>query len=236
MERSAAVQVGLSYKRFVRVLVVEDEARLAQQLASALGDAGYAVDRAADGERADFLGQTERYDAVVLDLGLPKMDGLTVLRHWRDAGLSMPVLILTARGTWHEKVQGIDGGADDYVAKPFRIEEVLARLRALIRRASGQVAPELRCGGLVLDPRAAKVTVDDVTVKLTSHEFRVLSYLMHQRGRVVSQAELTEHIYAQSVDRDSNTVEVFIARLRRKLGGSYIETVRGLGYRIEAEP
>ena len=219
----------------MRVLVVEDEARLSAQLAAALGDAGYAVDCAADGERADFLGQTERYDAVVLDLGLPQVDGLAVLRRWRDAGIAVPVLVLTARGSWSEKVQGIDGGADDYVAKPFRIEEVLARLRALIRRSSGQVTPELRCGGLLLDPRVAKVTVDGVAVKLTSHEFRVLSYLMHQRGRVVSQAELTEHIYAQNADRDSNTVEVFIARLRRKLGGSYIETVRGLGYRIEAE-
>jgi two-component system OmpR family response regulator len=219
----------------MRVLVVEDETRLSRQLAAALTDAGYAVDCAEDGERADFLGQTERYDAIVLDLGLPKVDGLTVLRRWRDGGLAVPVLVLTARGSWHEKVQGIDGGADDYVAKPFRMEEVLARLRALIRRASGQVTPELRCGALALDPRVAKVTVDETVVKLTSHEFRVLSYLMHQRGRVVSQAELTEHIYAQNADRDSNTVEVFIARLRRKLGGRYIETVRGLGYRVESE-
>jgi two-component system OmpR family response regulator len=218
----------------MRVLVVEDEALLSRQLATALGQAGYAVDCAADGERADFLGQTERYDAVVLDLGLPKVDGLAVLRRWREAGLAVPVLILTARGSWHEKVQGIDGGADDYMAKPFRIEEVLARLRALIRRASGQIAPELRCGALALDPRLAKVTVDGVPVKLTSHEFRVLSYLMHHRGRVVSQTELTEHIYAQNFDRDSNTVEVFVARLRRKLGASVIETVRGLGYRVEA--
>ena len=217
----------------MRVLVVEDEAQLSEQLAAALGQAGYAVDCAGDGERAEFLGQTERYDAVVLDLGLPRIDGLTVLRRWREAGLSMPVLILTARESWHEKVQGIDGGADDYMAKPFRIEEVLARLRALIRRASGQLTPELRCGGLVLDARVARVTVDGAPVKLTSHEYRVLSYLMHQRGRVVSQGELTEHIYAQSADRDSNTVEVFIARLRRKLGGSFIETVRGLGYRVE---
>ena len=219
----------------MRVLVAEDEAQLARQLATALGEAGYAVDCAADGECADFLGQTEAYDAVVLDLGLPKLDGLTVLRRWREAGIATPVLVLTARGSWHEKVQGIDGGADDYVAKPFSMEEVLARLRALIRRASGQVTPELRCGALTLDPRVARVTVNGAAVKLTGHEFRVLSYLMHQRGRVVSQAELTEHIYAQSADRDSNTVEVFIARLRRKLGGTFIETVRGLGYRIEAE-
>ena len=220
----------------MRVLVVEDEALLAQQLADALGAAGYAVDCAADGERADFLGQTEVYDAVVLDLGLPKVDGLTVLRRWREAGVAVPVLVLTARGSWHEKVQGIDGGADDYVAKPFRIEEVLARLRALIRRASGQVQPELRCGPVALDPRAARVTVNGVAVRLTSHEFRVLSYLMHHRGRIVSQSELTEHIYAQGADRDSNTVEVFVARLRRKVGASFIETVRGLGYQIEGAP
>src|SRR4051794_40391535 len=220
----------------MRVLVVEDEALLARQLASALTDAGYAVDCAADGDRGDFLGQTEQYDAVVLDLGLPKVDGLTVLRRWRNAGIFVPVLVLTARGSWHEKVQGIDGGADDYVAKPFRMEELLARIRALIRRSSGVAQTELRCGGLALDARGARVTVDGVPVKVTSHEFRVLSYLMHHRGRVVSQAELVEHIYAQNFDRDSNTVEVFVARLRRKLGASYIETVRGLGYRMEETP
>jgi two-component system OmpR family response regulator len=240
MSRSASIQDVISYKektgRFlVRVLVVEDEASLSEQLASALGDAGYAVDCAADGERADFLGQTERYDAVVLDLGLPRVDGLTVLRRWRDAGLAMPVVVLTARGSWHEKVQGIDSGADDYLSKPFRMEELLARLRALIRRASGQVTPSLRAGAVALDPRLSKVTLEGRPVKLTSHEFRVLSYLMHHRGRIVSQAELTEHIYAQSFDRDSNTVEVFIARLRRKLGASVIETIRGLGYRIGAD-
>jgi two-component system, OmpR family, response regulator len=217
----------------VRILIVEDEGALSRQLATALKDAGYAVDSAADGERADFLAQTERYDAILLDLGLPKVDGLTLLGRWRDAGIDVPVLVLTARGSWHEKVQGIDGGADDYVAKPFRMEEVLARLRALIRRASGQVTTELRCGALALDPRAARVTVNGAPVKLTSHEFRVLSYLMHHRGRVVPQSELTDHIYAEGSDRDSNTVEVFIGRLRRKLGSSYIETVRGMGYRLE---
>lgn len=219
----------------MRVLVVEDEARLAEQLAHACAEAGYAVDRAADGERADFLAQTEEYDAIILDLGLPGVDGLTLLRRWRDSGMTAPVLILTARGSWHETVQGIDGGADDYVAKPFRMEEVLARLRALIRRAAGQTSTTLRAGPVVLDTRLARVTVGGVPVKVTSHEFRVLSYLMHHRERVVSQAELTEHIYAQTFDRDSNTVEVFIARLRRKLGASFIETVRGLGYRV-SEP
>jgi two-component system, OmpR family, response regulator len=216
----------------MRVLVVEDESSLSKQLARALSEAGYAVDCAADGEKADFLVRTEGYDAMVLDLGLPKIDGLTILRGWRSSGLTVPVLVLTARGSWHEKVQGIDEGADDYVSKPFRMEEVLARLRALIRRSSGQVQPAISCGAVTLDPRLTRVTRDGVAVKLTSHEFRVLSYLMHHRTRVVSQSELTEHIYAQDFDRDSNTVEVFIARLRRKLGAAVIETVRGLGYRI----
>jgi two-component system OmpR family response regulator len=218
----------------MRILIAEDESRLSKQLATAIGDAGYAVDTAADGERAEFLGQTEQYDAIVLDLGLPKVDGLTVLRRWRASGVSAPVLILTARDSWHEKVQGIDGGADDYVTKPFQIDEVLARLRALIRRSSGQLAPELRCGDIALNPRLAKVTLNGAPVKLTSHEYRVLSYLMHHQSRVVSQGELAEHIYAHDADRDSNTVEVFIARLRRKLGASAIETVRGLGYRMES--
>ena len=219
----------------MRVLVVEDEAKLAKQLSGALAHAGYAVDCAGDGERADFLCQTEHYDAAVLDLGLPKIDGLTLLRRWRDAGLTLPVLVLTARGSWHERVQGIDGGADDYVGKPFRMEEVLARLRGLIRRASGQMSPELRCGAIALEPRTSRVTLDGETVRLTAHEFRVLSYLMHHRGRIVSQSELTEHVYAQDHDRDSNTIEVFIGRLRRKLGNDAIETVRGLGYRMRED-
>ena len=216
----------------MRLLVVEDEPAIAGQLADALGAAGYAVDRAADGEQADFLARTESYDAVILDLGLPRVDGLTLLRAWRESGLALPVLVLTARGSWHETVEGIDGGADDYVSKPFRMEEVLARVRALIRRASGQVQPALRCGAVTLDPRMARVTRDGIPVRLTSHEYRVLAYLMHHRDRVVSQSELMEHIYAQDFDRESNTVEVFIARLRRKLGASLIETVRGLGYRL----
>ena len=193
------------------------------------------MDSAIDGDRADFLAQTEKYDAIVLDLGLPKVDGLTILRRWREAGIATPVLILTARASWTDKVRGIDSGADDYVAKPFKMEEVLARLRALIRRASGQINPELRCGAVVLDSSAAKVTVEGKTIRLTSHEFRVLSYLMHHHTRVVSQSELTEHIYSQGFDRDSNTVEVFIARLRRKVGASFIKTVRGLGYQIQED-
>lgn len=214
--------------------MVEDEPALLHQLQRAVTEAGYAVDTASDGERADFAVRTESYDAVLLDLGLPRIDGLTLLRGWRAAGVAVPVLVLTARGSWHETVEGIDTGADDYVAKPFRIEEVLARLRGLIRRAAGRPQQLLHCGGVTLDPRQARVTRDGVPVKLTSHEFRVLSYLMHHRDRVVSQGELTEHIYAQDADRDSNTVEVFVARLRRKLGSSLIETVRGLGYRVGA--
>ena len=217
----------------MRVLVVEDETALAQRLTSALGAAGYVVDCAADGARADFLATTEQYDAVVLDLGLPKVDGLTLLRRWRGAGLLVPVLVLTARGSWHERVIGIDGGADDYVTKPFEMEELLARVRALIRRAGGQAASVVQCGAVVLDARAARATVNGAPVHLTAHEFRVLSYLMHHRGRVVSQSELLDHIYARDDDRDSNTVEVFIARLRKKLGAGSIATVRGLGYRME---
>jgi two-component system OmpR family response regulator len=216
----------------MKVLVVEDESALSTQLASSLGAAGYAVDCAADGERGDFLARTEEYDVVILDLGLPRIDGLTLLRGWRASGLHVPVLVLTARGSWHEKVIGIDEGADDYVGKPFRMEEVLARVRGLIRRASGQASPALRCGAVTVEPRTARVCRDGVEVKLTGHEFRVLSYLMHHRARVVSQSELTEHIYALDAERDSNTVEVFIARLRRKLGANVIETVRGLGYKV----
>lgn len=219
----------------MRVLVVEDEAVLSRQLAAALRLAGYAVDCAADGERADFLGQTERYDAVVLDLGLPKIDGLTVLRRWRDAGLMVPVLVLTARASWHEKVQGIDSGADDYLSKPFRLEELLARLRGLIRRASRLPGSEIQCGPVAMDSRTGRVTRDGAVVKLTALELRVLSYLMHHRGRAVPQSELTEHIYSIDSDRDSNTVEVFVARLRRKLGADVIETVRGLGYRVRSQ-
>jgi two-component system OmpR family response regulator len=216
----------------MRLLVVEDEPRLAGHLADALRAAGYAVDVAGDGERADDLARSEGYDAVVLDLGLPGIDGLTLLARWREDGLRLPVLVLTARASWHEKVQGIDGGADDYLGKPFQMEEVVARIRGLIRRAAGHAAAELRSGALAVDTRLARVTRDGVAVRLTSLEFRVVAYLMHHRERVVSQAELTEHVYAQSFDRDSNTIEVFVARLRKKLGPAAIETVRGLGYRI----
>ena len=216
----------------MRVLIVEDEPTIASQLAAALGQAGYAVDCADNGVDALALGGSEPVDAVILDLGLPRIDGLTVLKKWRAAGRTMPVLILTARDNWHEKVAGIDAGADDYLAKPFHMEELLARLRALIRRAGGHASAELACGELRLDTRAGRVSVGDVPLTLTSHEYRVLDYLMHHPGQLVSRSDLIEHIYAQDFDRDSNTVEVFIARLRKKLPEGAIETVRGLGYRL----
>ena len=217
----------------MRLLVVEDELRLAADLKEALEAAGYAVDVAHDGAAADFCVETERYDAVILDLGLPQIDGLTLLGRWRRTGKTMPVLVLTARSSWHEKVEGIDAGADDYVAKPFHVEEVIARLRALIRRATGHAETELRCGRVTLHVSRARAAVDNVPVALTSHEFRILSYLMHHSGRVVGQSELIEHVYAQSFDRDSNTLEVFVSRIRRKLGVDCIRTVRGLGYCLE---
>lgn len=217
----------------MRVLIVEDEPALNRQLSAALQDAGYVVDAAADGEDGHFLGDTEPYDAVVLDLGLPKRDGLSVLRQWRNDGRAMPVLILTARDSWHEKVEGIDAGADDYLAKPFQMEELLARVRALIRRSAGHASAQLTCGPVALDTRSGRVTVDGAPVSLTSHEQLVLSYMMHHPGKVISRTELTEHVYAQDFDRDSNTIEVFVGRLRKKLGLSLITTVRGQGYRLD---
>lgn len=218
----------------MRILVVEDDPTLAAQVATALATAGYAVDRSTDGEEAEFLGATGPFDAVVLDLGLPKIDGLTVLRRWRQAQNNVPVLILTARSSWTEKVEGINAGADDYLAKPFHMEEMLARLRALIRRSAGIASAELTCGPIRLDTRSGRVDVDGTRVALTAHEYKILAYLMHRPDAVVSRSELTEHLYAQDFDRDSNTIEVFVARLRRKLGGTAIETVRGLGYRLRA--
>ncbi|MFZ3261776.1 MAG: response regulator transcription factor [Thiobacillus sp.] len=216
----------------MRILVVEDEPTLAAQLAEGVREAGYAVDVAHNGLDAHFMGDTEPFDAVVLDLGLPQMDGITVLKKWRAAGRTMPVLILTARDNWHEKVAGIDAGADDYLTKPFHMEELLARLRALIRRAGGHARAELVCGPVTLDTRNNRVTVEGRALTLTSHEYRVLAYLMHHAGEVVSRSDLVEHIYAQDFDRDSNTVEVFIGRLRKKLPPGLIETVRGMGYRL----
>jgi len=216
----------------MRLLVVEDDRDLNRQLREALEGAGYVVDSALDGEEGHHLGDTEPYDAVILDLGLPQKDGLSVLEDWRREGRTMPVLVLTARDRWSDKVAGIDAGADDYVAKPFHMEEVLARVRALVRRSAGSATNDFRCGPVHLDARASRVTVDGQPVRLTSHEYRVLAYLMHHQGRVVSRTELTEHLYDQDFDRDSNTIEVFIGRLRKKLKADVIETVRGLGYRV----
>jgi two-component system OmpR family response regulator len=221
----------------MRILVVEDDKNLNRQLCDALTETGYVVDRAYDGEEGHFLGDTEPYDAVILDIGLPEMDGITVVEKWREDGKKMPVLMLTARDRWSDKVAGIDAGADDYVAKPFHIEEVLARVRALIRRAAGHASSELVCGPLKLDTKASKAEVDGMHLKLTSHEFRLLAYLMHHMGEVVSRTELVEHLYDQDFDRDSNTVEVFVGRLRKKMGVDLIETVRGMGYRMrEPQP
>jgi two-component system OmpR family response regulator len=216
----------------MRLLLVEDEPTLRAQLCSTLQAAGYVVDAVDNGRDAHFLGETENFDAVVLDLGLPLLDGLSVLKRWRHTGRTMPVLILTARDSWHEKVTGIDAGADDYVSKPFHTEELLARLRALIRRANGQSSAVLQCGALLLDTRSGKVSYYAKPVHVTSHEYKVLEYLMYQPDKVISRTELTEHIYTQDFDRDSNTIEVFVGRLRKKLPGLLIETVRGMGYRL----
>ncbi|TCL76184.1 response regulator transcription factor [Rhizobium sp. BK251] len=218
----------------MRILVVEDDLNLNRQLTETLKEAGYVVDQAFDGEEGHFLGDTEPYDAIILDIGLPEMDGITALEKWRSAGRTTPVLILTARDRWSDKVAGIDAGADDYVAKPFHVEEVLARIRALIRRAAGHASSEITCGPVRLDTKSSKAMVNGKALKLTSHEYRLLSYLMHHMGEVVSRTELVEHLYDQDFDRDSNTIEVFIGRLRKKMGVDLIETVRGLGYRIQA--
>jgi len=214
----------------MRLLVVEDDPDLNRQLFDALTDAGYVVDKALDGEEGHFLGDTEPYDAVVLDLGLPVMDGVSILEQWRRDGHKMPVLILTARDRWSDKVAGFDAGADDYVSKPFHMEEVLARIRALLRRNAGHATSEIECGPLVVDTKSARAMIDGKAIKLTSLEYRLLAYLVHHKGRVVSRTELVEHLYDQDFDRDSNTIEVFVGRLRKKLGVDLLRTVRGLGY------
>ena len=216
----------------MRILVVEDEPTLQAQLRDAIAAAGHTVETAADGSTARYLGEEEDFDAVVLDLGLPVVDGLTVLRHWRACGRSMPVLILTARSAWHEKVMGMDAGADDYLAKPFHMEELLARLRALLRRLSAHSSAQWQCGRIWLDTRQASVAVDGQPLVLTSHEFKILSLLMQRVGEVLSRTELSEHLYPHDSERDSNTIEVFVGRLRKKLPAGSIETVRGLGYRL----
>jgi DNA-binding response OmpR family regulator len=219
----------------MRILLVEDDARLAATVAGALEGAGFVVEGCSDGEDAWFRGDTENWSAVVLDLGLPGIDGLTVLRRWRDNGQRFPVLILTARGEWHERVEGIDAGADDYLPKPFRIEELVARVRALIRRAAGQASSVLRVGHVMLDTRQMRVSIDGAPVHLSRQEYRLLAYLMQHAGRVVSQSELTEQLYAQDFERESNAVEVLVGRVRRKLGRDLIQTCRGFGYIVEQD-
>ena len=216
----------------MRLLLVEDDPNLQKQIKNALDDSGYSVDATSDGEEGHFLGDTEPYDAVILDLGLPKIDGLTVLEKWRKSKKKFPVLILTARDRWSEKVSGFDAGADDYVTKPFQMEELLARVRALIRRAAGHASSDIEYGPLKLDTKSNKVFVNGSKLKLTSHEYKIIEYFLHHQDKVISRTELTEHIYDQDFDRDSNTIEVFIGRLRKKIGVDVIKTERGYGYRL----
>jgi len=216
----------------VKVLVVEDDARIAEEVTLALQGAGYIVDAVADGEDAWFRGDTEEYDAVVLDLGLPNMDGLSILKKWRANDRRFPILILSARGSWSERVEGIDSGADEYLPKPFHMAELLARLRAIIRRSAGNATTTLSIGSLTLDPRQMRVAQDGQPINLSPQEYRLLSYLMHHAGRIVTQIELTEHLYAQDFERDSNAIEVLVGRVRKKLKIDLIETRRGFGYII----
>lgn len=219
----------------MRILLVEDDPVLNNQVKGSLEENGYSVDSALDGEEGHFLGDTEPYDAVILDLGLPKLDGITVLENWRKENKKFPVLILTARDRWSEKVNGFDAGADDYVTKPFQMEELLARLRALIRRSAGHATSDIECGPLKIDTKSNKVFIDGTKLKLTSHEYKIIEYFLHHQDKVISRTELTEHIYDQDFDRDSNTIEVFIGRLRKKLGNDMIKTERGYGYRLSLD-
>jgi len=219
----------------MRILLAEDDPRIVRDITETLSGAGYIVEHESNGEEVWFLGDTNEYAAVVLDLGLPDMDGLSILKKWRENGREFPVLVLTARGAWSERVEGIDAGADDYLPKPFEMEELLARLRAVIRRSTGHGAPVLTIGDLRLDPRQMRVTVNGVPKNLTPQEYRLLSYLMHHCDRVVPQRELAEHLQGEYEQRESNAVEVLVGRLRRKLGGGLIETRRGFGYIICTE-
>jgi len=219
----------------MRILVLEDDGGIAATIRTALEQAGLLVEIESDGEEGWFRGDTEPFDAVVLDLGLPGLDGLTVLKRWRKAGRTVPLLILTARGNWDERVEGIDSGADDYLTKPFRVEELVARVRALLRRAAGHPAPVIDIGDISLDTRQMRVARGGLPVQLSPQEFRLVSYLMHHRGRVVSQPELTEHLYFQDFELDSNAIEVLVRRVRQKLGSDAISTRRGFGYTMGGE-
>jgi DNA-binding response OmpR family regulator len=216
----------------MRVLLVEDDVELARRLREALEEAGFAVDVAHDGEDGLFIGETNALDAAILDLGLPKLSGMEVLRKWRAGGRNFPILVLTARGAWTERVEGLNAGADDYMGKPFQAAEVVARIRALVRRSAGKAAAVLTHGDIVLDPGASSVTIGGAPVEITARELRILAYLMHRPGRIVSQSELIDHVYSMEESRESNTIEVYIARLRKKIGHDRIKTLRGLGYRL----
>ncbi len=220
----------------MRLLLVEDDRRIASDVERALQAAGYVVETVRNGEEAWFRGDTEDYGAVVLDLGLPGMDGLAVLKRWRANGRTMPVLILTARGSWAERVDGIDAGADDYLPKPFRMEELLARLRSIVRRSAGHASSLVVAGDIELDERQMKVSVRGVPVALTPLEYRLVAYLLRHRGRVVSQHELDENVYGHGEDHDSNALEVLVGRVRKKLGPELIETRRGFGYLVLETP
>ena len=220
----------------MRVLLVEDDAMLSDAIARALRAEHFAVDVAGNGEDGGHLGATEIYDAVVLDLGLPKRSGAEVLREWRAEGRTMPVLILTARDGWSEKVEGFKAGADDYLTKPFRVEELIMRLRALVRRAAGHAATRIVCGPLTFDAQTGVFELDGLPLKLTAFEWRVLSCLALRAGAVVDRAELLERVYEGDADVDSNSLEVIIGRLRRKIGATMIETVRGRGYELTGRP
>lgn len=216
----------------MRILLVEDDDDLAATVASALTTAGFAVDRSAEGRDAEFRGQTESYDLAILDVGLPGMDGLAILQRWRTDGVNLPVLMLTARSRWHDKLAGFDAGADDYLTKPFQLEELVVRARALIRRAAGHANPRLRCGDLELDLNAARFSVAGRPLALTPQEHRILAYLMHHPGKLVTRGELGDHVYEGGYESDSNVIDVMIGRLRRKVERNYIHTVRGQGFRL----
>ena len=220
----------------MRILVAEDDADLSRRLCAVLAESGFSAEACSDGREAEFRGATDTFDAAVLDLGLPSMDGISILHRWREQGIRFPVLVLTARSRWHEKLAGFNAGADDYLTKPFQLEEVVLRIRALIRRSAGHVHPTLQCGGLSLDSHSGRFSLDGATLSLTAQESRILGYFMHHQGRIISRGELGEHVYEGGYDPDSNVIDVLIGRIRRKIGSQLLHTHRGLGFRLEAVP